>query len=157
MEVTQDQMDIINSVINNISKKYVFYGYELEDIKQESFIICMEGLKRWDRERPLQNFLSVHLSNRLKNFVRDNHFLGSPEENAKAKIRKPAQLDYEDNTLFSETKDDFDIKEMSERIDANIPSSMRLDYLKMMHGVSIQTARKQEIMEKVRQILGVEE
>ena len=113
MEVTEEQMAIINSVINNISKKYVFYGYELDDIKQESFIICMEGLKRWDKERPLQNFLSVHLSNRLKNFVRDNHFLGSPEDNAKAKIRKPAQLDYEDNTLFSEEEDKLDIRDLS--------------------------------------------
>ena len=157
MEVTEEQMAIINSVINNISKKYVFYGYELEDIKQESFIICMEGLKRWDKERPLQNFLSVHLSNRLKNFVRDNHFLGSPEDNAKAKIRKPAQLDYEDNTLFSEEEDKLDIRDLSAKIDGNIPSSMRLDYLKMINGVSIQTARKQEIVEKIRQILGVEE
>lgn len=157
MEITEDQMAIINSVINNISKKYVFYGYELEDIKQEAFIICVEGLKRWDKDRPLQNFLSVHLSNRLKNFVRDNHFLGSPEDNAKAKIRKPAQLDYESNTLFLEEEDKLDVKEMAEKIDCNIPSSMRLDYLKMVNGVSIQTARKQEIMEKIRQILGVEE
>ena len=44
----------------------------------------MEALNRYDEARPLENFLSVNLSNRLKNFVRDNHFVGD-EKRRKAK------------------------------------------------------------------------
>ena len=34
----------INKVCDRISPRYTFYGYTIEDIKQESFIICMEAL-----------------------------------------------------------------------------------------------------------------
>jgi len=157
IDITEEQMEIINNVIKSISPRYTFYGYELEDIKQEAFIICMDGLRRWDKERPLANFLSVHLSNRLLNFVRDNHYLGSPDENdRKSKIRKPAQLDYEENTSLFEESDNnsLDTKESIEKIDKLIPASMRLDYLKMLNGVTMQTQRKQEIIEKIKEILG---
>ncbi len=90
--MTEDQvMTSIEKVIKRISPKYTFYGYTLDDIKQESFLICMDALNRYDEKRPLENFLSVNLSNRLKNFVRDNHFLA--EEEDKAKIAQPGQLE----------------------------------------------------------------
>ena len=71
----QEVVDQIEKVCNRIAPRYTFYGYALDDIKQEAFIICMEALNRYDNSRPLENFLSVNLSNRLKNFVRDNHFI----------------------------------------------------------------------------------
>ena len=33
----------IEKVCNRIAPKYTFYGYTLDDIKQEAFIICMEA------------------------------------------------------------------------------------------------------------------
>ena len=81
--MTKDQVvDQINVVVNRIAPKYTFYGYQADDLKQEAFIICMEALPRYDAKRPLENFLSVHLSNRLKNFVRDNHFTSNEEQKA---------------------------------------------------------------------------
>ena len=73
----QDVLDIIETICNRISPKYTFYGYTVDDIKQESFIICVEALNRYDGIRPLENFLSVNLSNRLKTFMRDNYFMSS--------------------------------------------------------------------------------
>ena len=79
--MTEDQVvEEINVVVNRMSQRYTFYGYEVDDIKQEAFIICMDALERYDNKRPLENFLSVHLSNRLKNFVRDNHYMKDEEE-----------------------------------------------------------------------------
>ena len=75
----QETVKKIHSVIDKIAPRYVFSGYDIDDIKQESFIICMDALSRYDEKRPLENFLSVHLSNRLKNFIRDN-FANSQDE-----------------------------------------------------------------------------
>jgi len=84
----------INTVVDRIAPKYTFYGYTTDDIKQEAFIICIEALNRYDPSKPLENFLSVNLSNRLKTFVRDNYFTGNTSE-ARKKLVQPAQLDYE--------------------------------------------------------------
>ena len=95
----QQVIDQIKIVCDRISPRYTFYGYTVDDIKQEAFIICMEALNRYDEARPLENFLSVNLSNRLKNFVRDNHFIG--DENVdRQKVYQPAQLDYEDSIVY---------------------------------------------------------
>ena len=71
--MTEEQViNTITTVCDRISPKYTFYGYTVDDIKQESFIICIEALNRYEEGRPLENFLSVNLSNRLKTFMRDN-------------------------------------------------------------------------------------
>ena len=45
-------LDKIELVINRIAPKYTFHGYDLNDIKQEAFIICYEALERYDQKRP---------------------------------------------------------------------------------------------------------
>ena len=32
----------IDAIVNRIAHKYTFYGYDVEDIKQEAFIICFD-------------------------------------------------------------------------------------------------------------------
>ena len=103
--MTEEQVvDQINVVVNRMAHKYTFHGYTVDDIKQEAFIICMEALNRYDGIRPLENFLSVNLSNRLKNFIRDNHFFGYNEEDERHNILQPAQLDFEDNIIDGQEK-----------------------------------------------------
>jgi DNA-directed RNA polymerase specialized sigma24 family protein len=82
----QEVLEKIHLVVNRIAPKYTFHGYDVEDIKQEAFIICMDALNRYDQKRPLENFLSVNLSNRLKNFVRDNYVVGQDEAKKKCFI-----------------------------------------------------------------------
>ena len=41
----------IDAIVNRIAHKYTFYGYEVEDIKQEAFIICLDALNRYDEKR----------------------------------------------------------------------------------------------------------
>ena len=146
----------INKVVNRISPKYVFYGYTLDDIKQESFLICMDALDRYDEKRPLENFLSVNLSNRLKNFVRDNHFLADEEQ--KAKITQPGQLENDHTIVDQEEK--FTIPEYSidysdivELLNAEIPASIRMDYLKVVHEIPLSKNRRLEVMSYINYIL----
>jgi len=144
----------IDKIVNRISPKYVFYGYTVDDIKQESFLICMEGLRRYDASRPLENFLSVHLSNRLKNFIRDNHFTKS-ENDERVKILKPAQLDYENSIVDNEEDESepIDVSDMKKIIDRKLPASYRLDYLKMINDVYISKQRREEIIVVIKDIL----
>ena len=150
-------VDQINIVCNRIAPRYTFYGYTVDDIKQESFIICMEALNRYDQKRPLENFLSVNLSNRLKNFVRDNHFVGddNPE---RQRVVQPAQLDFEDSIIDEEGKfatsyDDIEEQNMVNIIDQYLPASMRMDYLKILNDIYITKQRKDEILDTINLLL----
>ena len=153
----QEVVSQITKVCDRIAPKYTFYGYTVDDIKQESFMICMDALKRYDENRPLENFLSVNLSNRLKNFVRDNHFI-STDNNERVKIVQPAQLDYENNIVdgsnsFTMSYDDIELKDISRLINEYIPAFMRMDYLRMINDVYITKQRKEEIIDTLLEIL----
>ena len=145
----------INTVVNRIASKYTFYGYEVDDIKQEAFIICMDALERYDNKRPLENFLSVHLSNRLKNFIRDNYFTKDEEE--KKKVMKPKSLSSEDFSPLSrdyKNKDDsIDAKNIQSIVDAHLPASYRADYLKIFNDVYVPKKRREEVIETIKEIV----
>lgn len=151
-----ETLAIITKVINRIAPKYTFYGYTVDDIKQESYIICIKALDRYDDKRPLENFLSKNLSNRLKNFVRDNYFISDSNDD-RVKILQPAQLDYEESiidgdTYYSVEDDRIDKEELNSFIDINLPASMRMDYLKMLENIYIPKTRKVEIIEKIQEL-----
>jgi hypothetical protein len=143
----------INIVVNRIAPKYTFNGYDVDDIKQEAFIICMDALDRYDELRPLENFLSVNLSNRLKNFVRDNYYTKNDEE--KKKILNPTQLSYEDNIQSSHIDNDknIDLNSIKTIIDKHLPSKYRSDYLKIINDVYVPKKRKTEIFSLIKNIL----
>ena len=150
-------IDQIETVCNRISPRYTFYGYTVDDIKQEAFIICMEALNRYDEERPLENFLSVNLSNRLKNFVRDHHFIKN-DNGDRVKVLNPAQLEYENTIMGDDGKrttsyDDLETKTMVEAINEYLPASIRMDYLRMINDVYITKQRRDEVLEVVEGIL----
>jgi len=152
----EETMDKIDKVIKRIAPGYVFYGFTLDDIKQESFIICMDALTRYDSNRPLENFLSVHLSNRLKNFVRDNHF--SSEDEDKGRVLQPGQLDNDHTIVDKQEKFCIpeyltDYSDAIEILNREIPASIRMDYLKIVHEVPVPKNRRQEVMDYINYIL----
>ena len=153
--MTEQQVtDQIMTVVNRIAPKYTFYGYTIDDIKQEAFIICMDALNRYDGERRLENFLSVNLSNRLKNFVRDNHFTNN-DPPSRINVLRPAQLDNEDSLeeVCIDESGGIDTKDMIGIINRDLPPSMRMDYLKMINDVYIPVARKEHIKNTIKSIL----
>lgn len=153
--MTEDAViSVMNKVVDKTAAKYTFYGYTVDDIKQESFIICIEALERYDQKRPLENFLSVNLSNRLKNFVRDNYFVSNTDQE-RVKLIQPAQLDYEESLIGEEDEIDtlyqnIDVREYATLIDIHLPSSMRMDYLKIINGVYVTKQRKEEIIDYIK-------
>jgi DNA-directed RNA polymerase specialized sigma24 family protein len=152
----EDVIEEMMKVINRTAPKYTFYGYGVEDIKQESFIICMDAMERYEEGRPLENFLAVHLSNRLKNFVRDNHFVKAEEE--KAKVQMPGQL-ANDNTIVSPQSlqakqgHHIDLEEMKKIIDIKLPAQHRSDYLKIINDIYVPKKQREEVLSVVHEIL----
>ena len=149
----EDVMKTIDIVINRIAPKYTFNGYDVDDIKQESYIICLEAMDRYDQDRPLENFLSVNLSNRLKNFIRDN--FGNAKDIEKKKVNCPVNIQNNEHyiaqdDLYSKSIED---KEIYDIIDSNIPSYFREDFLKFVNGVYINKNRRIELLEKIKEIL----
>ena len=152
--MTEDQvMKTISLVVNRTASKYTFYGYDTDDIKQEAFIICMDALNRYDSKRPLENFLAVHLSNRLKNFVRDNHYM--KDEDEKRRIVMPGQLANEEYILDKqeENQDRLDCDDMIVLLDIKLPATYRSDYLKIINDVYVTKKRREEVLDIIYEIL----
>lgn len=150
----EETLEKINTVINRIAPRYTFNGYDINDIKQESFIICLDALSRYDEKRPLENFLSVNLSNRLKNFVRDN--FGNSKDVDKKKISSPltinelycSNLSYEDDVY-----EKIQIEEIKDKIDSNLDASLRADYLKFLNNITIPKQRRDHLIEIIKGII----
>lgn len=151
--MTYDQlMKQIEIVVNRIAPKYTFNTYDVEDIKQEAFIICMDALERYDQKRPLENFLSVHLSNRLKNFVRDNFY--TKDEPHKKKILKPQYLTADDVIKYESDHDvKLEAKNLKNIIDKHLPAEHRSDYLKMINDVYIPKKKREELLALIKELL----
>lgn len=151
--MTHDQvMKQIEVVINRIAPRYIFNTYDVNDIKQEAFIICMDALERYDQKRPLENFLSVHLSNRLKNFVRDNFYTKDEEE--KKKILKPQYISNDHNITYTNDYDnELEAKNLKSIIDKHLPPVYRADYLKMINNVYIPKKRREDLIEIIKELL----
>ena len=59
----------LTKAINLLAPSFTFGYYDIEDIKQEAYIFGLESLARYDRSRPIENFLYSHIKNRLINLM----------------------------------------------------------------------------------------
>ena len=160
---TSDEvLEIIQKVVDRIAPKYTFVGYDIDDMKQEAFIICVEALDRYNpnkiknKNKPLESFLSNNLSNRIKNFLRDNNAIVADTD--KSRIAQPAQLDNEYTILDGKDRrqslhEQYRIQEISRLVNRNIPADMRMDYIKMINGEPIPTNRRKQIEEFIKHML----
>lgn len=150
----QQVIDQINIVVNRIAPKYAFGTYGIDDIKQEAFIICMDALNRYDQKRPLENFLSVHLSNRLKNFVRDNYY--TKDETEKKQVLKPKYLSPEDVVKYDvDYEFTIEAKNLKRIIDKHLPVDRRSDYLKFINNVYISKKKREELVSLIKNLLEI--
>jgi len=69
----EEVVAIITKISKRLAQKFTFGYYDRDDIAQEAFIIGMQGLEKYDSTRPLENFLWVHIRNRLKNYKRNEY------------------------------------------------------------------------------------
>ncbi len=75
-QITVDQLKhAIEIVCYKLLVKFRFGPYELDDMKQEAYILALDVLRsgKYDEGRPLTTFLYVHIHNRLYNFKRKHY------------------------------------------------------------------------------------
>lgn len=161
MQPTNQQLQTIIKVIDRIAPKYTFGYYELDDIKQESYIICLEALPKYDQSRPLENFLSRHLSNRLKTLIRDKYSRSNIESEKHERLNtskknlmdlKSVDREYkfsEDNILNK-----IETEEAIAILMEKLSPSMRNNFFRLANGVSIQSAKRAALFKRIKEILG---
>jgi len=155
----QEVVDTILKIAKKIAHKYTFASYEVEDIEQEAFLIGVSGLNKYDQERPLENFMYVHINNRLKTFKRDNYYRlehGAAEKIQKSKkdILEPLDIHELYHIATGDTiSEDVQISEILDKIDEKLPSSMRSDYLKLKNNASLPKNRKSKIIAFIQEIV----
>jgi len=156
----KEVLQIISKVVERQAAKFRFGYYEAEDMKQEAFIIAMDALDRYDSNRPLENFLAVHVNNRLKNFKRDHFYrLDNEKHEAKKNIMDPIDLSSVKDELESSMRVENDFIELVEQkeivnlIDKFLDVTFREDYLKILHGVYVPKPRRQQIYNEIQKIL----
>ena len=74
----QQVLDAIENAVRILAPSFTFGIYALDDIKQEARVMGLEALARYDPRpgpdgrptRPLENFVYIHIRNRLCNLVR---------------------------------------------------------------------------------------
>jgi hypothetical protein len=69
----QQFLEVWEKISKKLGYKFKFGYHTHEDMKQQAAIFALEGLKNYDHERPLENFLWTHVRNRLFNYKRDNY------------------------------------------------------------------------------------
>ena len=66
----EELIEVIKDAARPHLKKYCFLGHTEEDMLQLAIMYGIDGSHRWDGKRPIKNFLSVHIKNRLYNYKR---------------------------------------------------------------------------------------
>lgn len=99
-------LQAIKQVVDALAQKFVFGYQEVQDIKSQGTLFAIEALPRFDitKNHTLDNFLYIHVRNRLTNYKRDNYFRsGSPclqcpfyDPNNKKSVAKNQCSEFED-------------------------------------------------------------
>ena len=160
-------LEVVNRNRDRYAYKFKFGYFEPDDIRQEAFIIAIDALERYDESRPLENFLAVHVKNRLNNFKRDRYYRQHKklDENIdQLNNSKKFLMDTLDISNIRDEKegnmrldDDFIEKianeELLEIIDEHLDVSFRSDYLRVKDGTYVPKPRREQIMEEITEIL----
>ena len=161
-------LEVINKICDRYAYKFKFGYYTPDDIRQEAFIIALDALERYEEGRPLENFLAVHVKNRLNNFKRDKYYRQNKKKqddkqeklnNSKKFLMEPLDIsnirdEKEDNMRVEDDfVIDFEQQEVLRIIDQNLDVSLRSDYLRIKDGVYVPKPRRKQIYEEIDMIL----
>lgn len=73
MQYPPEFMSIVQKISKRLAPRFKFGYHDADDIEQEISILAIEMIKGWDGIRPLENFLSVSIRNRLCNNKRNKY------------------------------------------------------------------------------------
>jgi len=162
-------LEVINKICDRYAYKFQFGYFEPDDIRQEAFIIALDALDRYEEGRPLENFLAVHVKNRLNNFKRDKYYRQNKKKdddrqaqlnNSKKFLMEPLDISNIRDENERNMRDDNDFVELIANsellsiIDEKLDVAYRSDYLRMRDGAYVPKPRREEITQEINKILG---
>ena len=172
-------LQTIQKVSKALSKKYSFGYYDREDIEQEAFIIALEGIGKFDPEiSSLENFLYIHIGNRLKNILRKQYYRKEFEckvckgeelcDNCKRRrwrfdvkkhLMDPIDIenvnDNKESNMYTTPNflENMELDEIFLIINRELEIHLRIDYLKMLEGLHVPKIRRILIENRLLEIL----
>ena len=165
----EEVLEVINKICDRYAYKFQFGYFEADDIRQEAFIIAVDALDRYEEGRPLENFLAVHVKNRLNNFKRDKYYRQNKNKkddrqtqlnNSKKFLMEPLDISNvrdEHERNMRENDDFIQIianEELIQLIEENLDVCFRSDYLRMRDGAYVAKPRREQIINEIEEILG---
>ena len=154
--MNNSQFEIIQMVIDRMAKNYTFSYYEEEDIKQEAFIIAAEAMKNYDSSRPLEHFISRHISNRLRNLIRDKYYRKSSslDKRAVMDLTTLEILDGNDPYYEEDPSEKLSTADALELVKSRLSPKASRDFLRKAHGVKILPFCDKRLERETKEILG---
>lgn len=171
---------VLDKLLKRYAKKFEFGIYSKEDLYQEGFIMALSAIDAYDPKiGPLENFLAKHIRRRFIDFKRDNYGRANDKCNTCAEfddncescqkrkstylVRKNLNraLDIESINSDNESslRDQYSIvsnleeDELLRLVDKHLPIKYRADYLKMKDGAYIIKSLRDEIEQKILDII----
>jgi hypothetical protein len=171
----------VRSVGNLLAKQFAFRPFDAEDIRSIIAVHACEALPRYDRRRPLANFLFAHCKLRLLNHRRDHlkrsdspcqrcrdgdpcgpdgractaHAKWAQFQARKTAVRQPVA--YEDTGEKPQpvvtTIDQVEGSELHRLLDEGLPVELRSAYLRMLAGDPVDSHKRRRVQEVVLDIL----
>lgn len=188
-EVTPEEAEaeivrIMQTVARALAPAYRFGYHSVADIEQEGVYYAILALEhgRYDVSRPLENFLYVHMRNRMSNAKRDKYTRAEPpcsccppfsppafpcqkwtdwsrRNTAKKNLMRPIDVcnvadEHESNMRErAEVENDAVGNELHLLLDRELSVDLRKDYLQMLEGKAVPKARRQKVREAVIAII----
>lgn len=169
----EDALRSILKISSILAERYTFGYYEADDIRQEATIIGMEAVSRFDPSKAsLDTFLYHHISNRLKNFIRDHYvrsnyickFCGEAYNDSckycirrkKHETRKRDLMHAEpseDSYYVDDTLEELIRDEVAEKINRELPVEFRCDYLKWRDGIYLPKGKREKLEQVLYEII----
>ena len=173
----EEIVEIINRISGHLAYKFRFGYHTIEDMKQQAALYAWQGLENYDGVRPLENFLWVHIHNRLYNFKRNNY--GRPtlpcenchrkegecnidtcpiykrwlQRNQVKKNLMNSRTNDKDEAMTNDLEDHAFTNEIFKLVEKNIPVSMREDWLRFIHKTKLQKNKREALLQYIMNIL----
>lgn len=167
-QAEQEIHRIACEISHNVAGYFVFGHHTREDMAQQGVVEALEVLRtdKYDPSRPLENFLQVHIRNRLSNIKRREAFRSEPPCSCCDRWEPPAQpcprwLEWHKNNTSKQallrTVDVYEVNlsmesivvqealasELREQIREHLPEDLREDYDRLLSQEKIPARRLQ--------------
>lgn len=147
-------IEIVDRIAQRLARKFLFGYHTLEDMKQQCYVEALKGLEKYDKSRPLENFLWIHIRNRLFNYKRDNYTRPDRINESKKDLISPAKEQAAPvQDQITEPSFLLHHKDLIDRIDGEISIQNRDNWIKMRNGIKITKLKRDKLIDEIRMIL----